>query len=98
MDKNKRINRDYYRSLIRNMLLIVIIVSFTPMILVSGIILYQFQTSYHEKVHAHLKELVQKHKQNIDSFLQEKLGDIRFLADNFTFEELSDESFLVDRL
>ena len=98
MDKNKRINRDYYHSLIRNMLLIVIIVSFTPMILVSGIILYQFQTSYHEKVHAHLKELVQKHKQNIDSFLQEKLGDIRFLADNFTFEELSDESFLVDRL
>jgi len=98
MDKNKRQDRDYYHSLIRNMLLIVIIVSFTPMILVSGIILYQFQTSYHEKVDAHLKELVQKHKQNIDSFLQEKLGDIRFLADNFTFEELSDESFLVDRL
>jgi len=98
MDKSNRQHRDYYRSLIRNMLLIVIIVSFTPMILVSGIILYQFQTSYHEKVHAHLKELVQKHKQNIDSFLQEKLGDIRFLADNYTFEELSDESFLVDRL
>jgi len=98
MDKSNRQHRDYYRSLIRNMLLIVIIVSFTPMILVSGIILYQFQTSYHEKVHAHLKELVQKHKQNIDSFLQEKLGDIRFMADNYTFEELSDESFLVDRL
>jgi two-component system NtrC family sensor kinase len=80
------------------MLLTVIIVSFTPMILVGGIILYQFQTSYHEKVHAHLEELVQKHKQNIDSFLQEKLGDIRFLADNFNFEELRDESFLRDRL
>ena len=98
MDKSKREHRDYYHSLTRNMLLIVIIVSFTPMILVGGIILYQFQTSYHEKIHAHLKELVQKHKQNIDSFLQEKLGDIRFLADNFTFEELSDEPFLVDRL
>ncbi|MFH1935644.1 MAG: ATP-binding protein [Pseudomonadota bacterium] len=98
MDKSKREHRDYYHSLTRNMLLTVIIVSFTPMILVSGIILYQFQTSYHEKVHAHLEELVQKHKQNIDSFLQEKLGDIRFLADNFNFEELSDESFLRDRL
>jgi len=80
------------------MLLTVIIVSFTPMILVGGIILYQFQASYHEKVHAHLEELVLKHKQNIDSFLQEKLGDIRFLADNFNFEELRDESFLRDRL
>ena len=98
MDKRKRKYRDYYHSLTRNMLLTVIIVSFTPMILVGGIILYQFQTSYHEKVHAHLEELVQKHKQNIDSFLQEKLGDIRFLADNFTFEELSDESFLRDKL
>ena len=98
MDKSKREHSDYYHSLTRNMLLIVIIVSFTPMILVGGIILYQFKTSYHEKIHAHLKELVQKHKQNIDSFLQEKLGDIRFLADNFTFEELSDEPFLVDKL
>ena len=98
MDKSKREHRDYYHSLTRNMLLTVIIVSFTPMILVGGIILYQFQTSYHEKVHAHLEELVQKHKQNIDSFLQEKLGDIRFLADNFNFEELRDESFLRDRL
>jgi len=98
MDKSKREHRDYYHSLARNMLLTVIIVSFTPMILVSGIILYQFQTSYHEKTHAHLEELVQKHKQNIDSFLKEKLGDIRFLADNFTFEELRDETFLTDRL
>ncbi|MEA1948367.1 MAG: ATP-binding protein [Thermodesulfobacteriota bacterium] len=98
MDKSKREHRDYYHSLTRNMLLTVIIVSFTPMILVGGIILYQFQTSYHEKVHAHLEELVQKHKQNIDSFLQEKLGDIRFLADNFNFEELRDETCLTDRL
>ncbi len=98
MDKSKREHRDYYHSLTRNMLLTVIIVSFTPMILVGGIILYQFQTSYHEKVHAHLEELVQKHKQNIDSFLQEKLGDIRFLADNFNFEELRDETCLTDKL
>jgi two-component system NtrC family sensor kinase len=68
------------------------------MILVSGIILYQFQTSYHEKVYAHLETLVKKHKQNIDSFLKEKLGNIRSLAQTFSFGELSDESFLRDRL
>ena len=89
MDKSKREPRDYY-SLIRNMLLTVIIVSFTPMIMVCGIILYRFQTSYHEKIYAHLEELVQKHKQNIDSFLKEKQGYIRPLADNFAFEELRD--------
>ena len=89
---------NYYRLLTRNMVLIIIFVSFAPMILVSGAILYQFDHAYHEKVRAHLGELVMKQKQNIDSFLKEKLGDIRFLADTFGYEELSDESFLRDRL
>ena len=94
--KNK--NNGYYRLLTRRMILTIIIVSFTPMILVSSFILYQFRISYHEKLQAHLKELVLKQKQNIDSFLKEKLGDIRFLAETFCCEELSDESFLQDRL
>ncbi|MDM8552097.1 ATP-binding protein, partial [Desulfobacterales bacterium HSG2] len=72
--------------------------SITPMILVSGIILDQFHTSYHEKVHDHLEELVRKHKQNIDRFLTEKLGDIRFLTNTFSYGQLCDESLLQERL
>ena len=88
----------YYRSLIRRMILTIILVSITPMILVTGIILYQFHKSYQKKVYAHLEELVQKHKQNIDSFLSEKLSDIGFLANSFSFEKLSDPSFLRNQL
>ena len=80
------------------MILTVIIVSFAPMILVSGIILSQFRTSYQEKVHAHLRVLIKKHKQNIDRFLNEKLSDIRFLAETSNFEALSSEPFLKERL
>ena len=76
----------------------IIIVSFTPMILVIGVFLKQFHIAYQKKIRAHLEELVQKHKQNIDSFLMEKLGDIRFLANASGFEELSRETFLQDRL
>jgi len=68
------------------------------MILVSGILLYQFHISYKEKVHAQLEEVVQKGKKSIDIFLKEKLGDIRFLAEVFSFEELREESFLQDIL
>ena len=89
---------DYYRSLTRKMILIIIIVSFTPLILVGSIILYRFHVSYHEKVEAHLQELVLKHKQTIDNFLKEKLGDIRLQAETFCFDELKDVSFLEDRL
>ncbi|MBW1727741.1 MAG: GHKL domain-containing protein [Deltaproteobacteria bacterium] len=88
----------YYNSLTRKMILTVISVSFTPMILVSGAILYQFHVSYHEKVRAHLEELVQKHKQNIDYFLNEKLGEIRFLVENSGFENLRKKSYLEQQL
>ena len=88
----------YYNSLTRKMILTVISVSFTPMILVSGAILYQFHVSYHEKVRAHLEELVQKHKQNIDYFLNEKLGEIRFLVEDSGFENLRKKSYLEQQL
>ena len=89
---------DYYRSLTRKMILTIILVSVTPLILVGSIILYRFHVSYHEKVEAHLQELVLKHKQTIDNFLKEKLGNIRFLSETFCFDELKDASFLQDRL
>jgi two-component system NtrC family sensor kinase len=96
---NKEKSKDsYYRLLTRTIQLIVIIVSVTPMVLVSAILLYQFQSSDHEKIYAHLGQLVQNHKQNIDSFLKEKLSLIRFLASTFSYEELSNELFLADRL
>jgi len=88
----------YYKSLTRKMILTVIIVSFTPMILVSGAILYQFHISYHEKVADHLEELVKKHKKSIDQFLNEKLGEIRFLAKNSELEDLCKESYLERQL
>ena len=98
MDQNKGTHNGYYYSLTRNMLLVIILVAIMPMVLVSSIILYEFDVSYHEKVHAHLEELVLKHKHNIDGFLKQKLGDIRLLGKTFSYEELSDESFLRDRL
>jgi len=98
MKQNGYQKSDYYRSLTRKMILTIIIVSITPLILVGSIILYRFHVSYHEKVEAHLQELVLKHKQTIDNFLKEKLGDIRFLAETFSFDDLKDASFLQDRL
>ncbi len=93
-----REDRSYYRNLTRKMAMIMILVSFTPLLLISGIIGHRFETSYREKVVAHLVELVQKHQQNINIFLSEKLSYIQALADTFSYEELSRESFLVHKL
>ena len=41
MDQNERKPNGYYYSLTRNMLLVIIIAAIMPMIVVSGIILYE---------------------------------------------------------
>lgn len=84
MNDKKIVGPHYYSTLKRNMVLTMILVSFAPLILIAGIILYQFHVSYHEKVTAHLEEVVQKHRQNIDGFLDEKLADIRVMTRTFT--------------
>ena len=90
--------KHYYTSLTRNMTLIVILVSFTPLILIAGLIGYYFETSYRQKVMEHLHELVEKHQQLINSFLDEKLSYIKVLADSYTYDELTDETFLQNKL
>jgi len=98
MKREKMEDAHYYRSLTRNLILTVILVSLAPLLLVSGTILYHFQVSYRQKAIAHLEELVEKHRQNIDSFLNEKLADIRVMGGSYTFPQLSNELFLQERL
>lgn len=98
MTDNKENDKKYLSLFIKSRSLSVLLTSITPLILVSVIILYQFYSSYSEKVNDHLETLVVKHKHIIDSFLEEKLGNIRFLAENFSLEELSDDSFLRNQL
>jgi two-component system NtrC family sensor kinase len=91
-------DKRYYHSLTRNMVTIMILVSFAPLLLITTIIGYRFETSYRYKVLDHLEELVQKHQQNINIFLNEKLAYIQVLANSYTFEQLSDEVFLEHKL
>lgn len=88
----------FYRSLTRRIILIIVVVSVIPLILISGIIRQFFLVSYQEKVQEHLKVLIKKHSQNIDSFLNEKLANIKVLADSSTFDQLADRTFLTNRL
>ena len=85
---------EYYRQLKRNILLIVIFVSYIPLIVVSSGILFQMHTIYQEKVRIHLETLVKKHKWNIDDFLRERQDNISFLADIYTYDYLSDSANL----
>ncbi len=95
----EKLTRDkHYRSLIRNIVLTIIIVSMVPMILASSTLYLQFRHSYQEKVSDHLRELVQKHKQNIDNYLQERLTDIRLMTARYGYDRLKEEDLLKQNL
>jgi len=96
--KNRLANGGYYRSLTRNMILSVIVISLSPLILFSSLIGYQFHTSYQNKVLDHLQEIVRKHKQNIDSFLNERLANVAMLVRVHSLQRLSNEAFLKEAL
>ena len=96
--KNRLANGGYYRSLTRNMILSVIVISLSPLLLFSILIGYQFHTSYQNKVLDHLQEIVRKHKQNIDSFLNERLANVAMLVRVHSLQRLSNEAFLKEAL
>ncbi len=91
---SKQSKARYYRSLLRNVVLTILLTAITPTVVVSMFILDEFRTSYQKKVYDHLSLLTRKHKRSIDMFLEEKLMDIRLLGGSNSFEELSDESIL----
>jgi len=83
-----------YDKLNRNIALSIIIVSMAPLLMVGGLIFDQFRSIYHEKVYAHLSEVVDKHADNIDTFLQDKLFETQYLGTAYSFEELTTPQFL----
>ncbi|HCY85624.1 MAG TPA: two-component sensor histidine kinase [Desulfobacteraceae bacterium] len=97
-NKDKPISKSYYNSLSWYLITSVIIVSFAPMMLVGFVILQQFQRSYTDKVNAHLNELVLKHKQHIDHFLEEKTEDLKVLLKTSGIDRLRDEKILSKKL
>lgn len=88
----------YYRFLKRNIVLIVVLVSLTPMVILTGIILYRYHETYYKLSVNHLELLVEKHRSQIDTFLNDKLADIELLGAWFTLDELSVEPFLEKKL
>ncbi|WP_299977337.1 PAS domain-containing sensor histidine kinase [Desulfobacula sp.] len=98
MEQSLTDRKAFYQILTRKIMVLILVVSFSPMILTTGILVYRFNLTYTEKIQAHISELVQKHTQNIDTFLSEKLGNIRYLARQFDSKQQSPKIFLQKNL
>ncbi len=98
MEQSLTERKAFYQVLTRKITVLIMVVSFSPMILTTGILFYRFNLTYTEKIQAHISELVQKHTQNIDTFLLEKLGNIQYLARDFDNRQQKPKKFLKKHL
>jgi two-component system NtrC family sensor kinase len=78
------------------MILVILIVSFTPSILIGGPVLYQIHNSYAQKVRDHMTTLLLEYASHIDAFLNEKIGNIKLLANSYDMENLGDQRLSED--
>ncbi|MCD4721989.1 MAG: GHKL domain-containing protein [Desulfobacula sp.] len=88
----------FYQVLIRKITVLLMVISFLPLMVITGTLFYRFNLTYTEKIQAHISELVQRHSQNIDTFLLEKLGNIRYLAHQFETKQHTPKVFLQKHL
>ncbi len=69
-----------------------------PLMLIGFLIVQQFGDAYQTKITDHLTALVRKHSRTIDTFLTDRLGDIRVLARSHPVEQLAEQAFLTRKL
>ena len=65
-----------------------------PLIITGAINLNQFQKAYRAKVAAEFEVMIDRHRQTVDSFLNDRLSDVRVIAREHPLERLEDSEFL----
>jgi two-component system NtrC family sensor kinase len=90
--------RRYFKSLTKKMALIVILVSLTPLTLITVLMGYYFETSYREKIMENLNEKLKRHQQHINSYLDKTLSDMEFVASSTPYNELARNDYLQNEL
>lgn len=82
-------------STMRNIILLcMILVPIVTFLTILGIGYFTFTRTTEVRTVLHMKRIVKDHQQMIDSFLQERKGDLEFVADTYAFEDLVSPNIL----
>jgi len=87
-------HKDHYRGLRRYIITILCLASAVPLVLIGGILYYQFSHSVREKVTVQLTSIVSHHQEAIEKFLQEITSAMRVVTQLKTLEELGNQAAL----
>ncbi|MBN2141515.1 MAG: two-component sensor histidine kinase [Desulfovibrionaceae bacterium] len=82
------------RRLGRQMMFMSIIVSITPLILIVAILTNYYWKTYTKKVVEHIQATIQKHAVDIDTYLNDRLANIKMLSLDSGIDDLKDQAIL----
>ncbi len=79
---------------VRTAVPVLTLIIIAPLIITGAINLNQFQKAYRSKVADEFEVMIDRHRQTVDSFLSDRLSDVRVIAREHPLERLEDSEFL----
>ena len=80
-----------YTSLQRKIIIITLVVCFTPLFLLGATIYYQFSRTWKDKIEEQIKYRVRAQAEAVELFLKERTAILSAMADTHTFQDMTDE-------
>jgi two-component system NtrC family sensor kinase len=83
-----------YKTLRKNIIILMILVTVIPLSLMATINYYQYQKNLRAEIINPLNVLTNKTKRSFELFLEERLSTVRFITSAYSFAELSEEKIM----
>lgn len=80
-----------YTSLQKKIIIITLVVCFTPLFLLGATIYYQFSRTWKDKIEEQIKYRVRAQAEAVDLFLKERTAILSAMADTHKFQDMTDE-------
>ena len=84
--------RRRFRVPVATAVLAIIIIA--PLVITAAVNLHQFRKAYQTKVSNELSVMIERHSLTVDSFINDRLSDIRVIAREHPIERLRQPDFL----
>lgn len=91
-------NRNIYRNLRQKVIILTLVVSFTPLLALGGVLYLQFAGMYRQKVEEQIRYRANAQAESVDLFLKERTAILSALADTHRYEDLLQEQKLTQLL
>ncbi len=83
-----------YKLLKRNIIILMYLVTFIPLLSMASINFFQYKTSLKKEIISSLRLMSNKAAHSISLYLEERLSSIRALAASYSYQQLSDQEVL----